>query len=320
MSPLGTLSNLERLDLRNNAISDFTPLNSLSDKTFVRMVGNPGFPTGGDKIRGPWLWAIVPGTRLDTRTDFLARATGGAATEVKVSTNGPVAGKAVGESTWTWHTLGSGGNNINEMTESLGWGTGEEIYDHIVYGAVTIDSPREQQTTMFVGSSDSAKVRLNGELGHQAFVNRGANDFEDFFPVTLNQGQNILLVALDNHGHGSFSGHFGFALDTEFDLFRAGTRFLFDTDATSFEVGDTFTLHLNTENVKNLAGWQADLVFNPDVLEAVEVSAGDFLMSEEEDVETRFSGGTIDNKAGKITGIHALRLDSGSVEKARCAQ
>ncbi|MDE0481420.1 MAG: leucine-rich repeat domain-containing protein [Candidatus Poribacteria bacterium] len=311
VSALSNLSNLERLDLRNNAISDFTSLDGLSDKTFVRMVGNPGFPTGGPKIRGPWLWAIVPGTRLDTRTDFLARATGGAATEVKVSTNGPAAGKAVGESTWTWHSLGSGGNNINEMTESLGWGTGEEIYDHIVYGAVTIDSPREQQLSMFVGSSDSVKVWLNGELVHQAFVNRGANDFEDFFPVTLEQGQNVLLVALDNHGHGSFSGHFGFALDAEYDLFREGTRFLFDTDATSFEVGDMFTLHLNTENVRNLAGWQADLVFNPDVLEAVEVSAGDFLMSEEENAETHFSGGTIDNETGKITGINALRIEGG---------
>ena len=307
VSHLSKLSNLERLDLRNNAISDFTPLDSLSDKTFVRMVGNPGFPTGGPKISGPWLWAIVPGTRLDTRTDFLARATGGAATEVKVSTNGPVAGKVVGESTWTWHSLGSGGNNINEMTESLGWGTGEEIYDHIVYGSVTIDSPREQQLSMFVGSSDSVKVWLNGELVHQAFVNRGANDFEDFFPVTLNQGQNVLLVALDNHGHGSFSGHFGFALDAQYTLFRAGTRFLFDTEATSFEVGDTFTLNLNTENVKNLAGWQADLVFNPDVLAALEVSEGEFLMSEAG--EPRFSEGTIQNDIGKIVGINALRLD-----------
>ena len=311
VSSLSKLSNLERLDLRNNAITDFTPLDSLSDKTFVRMAGNPGFPTGGPKIRGPWLWAIVPGIRLDTRTDFLARATGGAATEVKVSTNGPVAGKSVGKSTWTWHSLGSGGNNINEMTASLRWGTGSEIYDHIVYGAVTIDSPREQQTNMFVGSSDSVKVWLNGESVHQAFVNRGANDFEDFFPVTLNQGQNVLLVALDNHGHGSFSGHFGFALDTEFDLFRAGTRFLFDTDATSFEVGDTFTLDLQTENVRNIAGWQADLVYNPEVLEAVNVLEGDFLMSEQE--ETRFEEGTIDNKSGKITGIQVIRLSGDGI-------
>ena len=309
VTPLSKLNNLERLDLRNNAISDFTPLDSLPDKTSVRLVGNPGFPTGGPKIRGPWLWAIVPGTRLDTRTDFLARATKGAATEIKVSTNGPVAGKAVGDSTWTWHTLGSGGNNINQMTESLGWGTGEEIYDHIVYGSVTLNSPREQQTTMFVGSDDAVRVWLNGELVHQAFIARGVNDFEDFFPVTLNQGQNVLLVAVDNHGHGGFAGHFGFALDAQYTLFRAGTRFLFDTDATSFEIDDTFTLDLKTENVRNLAGWQADLVFNPDVLEAVAVSEGDFLMSEEQ--KPRFNGGTIDNETGKITGINALRFDGG---------
>ena len=309
VSPLSKLSNLERLDLRNNAISDFSPLDSLSDKTSVRMVGNPGFPTGGQKIRGPWLWAIVPGIRLDARTDFLVRATKGAATEIKVATNGAVAGKAVGESTWTWHPLGTGGNNINQMTESLGWGTGEDIYDHIVYGSIILDSPREQQTTMFVGSDDSVKVWLNGELVHQAFSARGADDFEDFFPVTLNQGQNALLVAIDNHGHGGFAGHFGFAPDAQYTVFRAGTRFLFDTDATSFELEDTFTLHLNTENVKSLAGWQADLVFDPDVLEAVEVIEGDFLMSETE--ETRFNGGTIQNSAGKITGINVLRLSGG---------
>lgn len=313
VSSLSKLSNLERLDLRNNAISDFSSLDILSEKTFVRMVGNPGFPTGGRKITGPWLWAIVPGTRLDERTDFLARATKGAATEIKVATNGAVAGKAVGKSTWTWHTLSSvGGNNINEMTRSLGWGTGEEIYDHIVYGSVILDSPQEQDTRMFVGSDDSVKVWLNGELVHKVLSNRGGtNDYEDFFPVTLNQGQNALLVAIDNHGHGGFAGHFGFAPDAQYTVFRAGTRFLFDTDATSFELEDTFTLHLNTENVKSLAGWQADLVFNPDVLEAVEVIEGDFLMSDDE--QTRFNGGTIQNSAGKITGINVLRLSGSGV-------
>ena len=313
VSSLSKLSNLERLDLRNNAISDFSSLGSLSEKTFVRMVGNPGFPTGGRKITGPWLWAIVPGTRLDERTDFLVRATKGAATEIKVATNGAVAGKAVGKSTWTWHTLSSvGGNNINEMTRSLGWGTGEEIYDHIVYGSVILDSPQEQDTRMFVGSDDSVKVWLNGELVHKVLSNRGGtNDYEDFFPVTLNQGQNALLVAIDNHGHGGFAGHFGFAPDAQYTVFRAGTRFLFDTDATSFELEDTFTLHLNTENVKSLAGWQADLVFNPDVLEAVEVIEGDFLMSDDE--QTRFNGGTIQNSAGKITGINVLRLSGSGV-------
>ena len=312
VTSLMNLTNLERLDLRNNAITDFSFISQLSPNTFVRTVGNPGFPTGGRKITGPWLWVIVPGTRLDENTDFLARASRGAATEIKVSTNGAVAGKAVGDSVWTWHHLQTTGNNINIMTESLGWGTGSEIYDHIIYGSVILDSPSEQLTRMFVGSDDSVKVWLNGELVHKVLSNRGGtNNYEDVFPVTLKQGKNALLVAVDNHGHGGFSGHFGFAPDTQYTVFRPGTRFVFETNATSYEVGDTFTLDLKTENVRNLAGWQADLVFNPDVLNAVEVSQGDFLISEE--IKPRFEGGTIQNDIGKIAGINAVRLDGSGV-------
>ena len=307
VSPLAGLTQLERLDLRNNSVSDFSPLMALPDETFVRMEGNPGSLSGGRKITGPWLWAIVPGTRLDNRTDFLARATGGAATEMKVATNGAKEGKAVGESTWTLHTLSAtSGNNINRMTESLGWGTGEEIYDHIVYGSVVLDSPEEQQTTMFVGSDDAVKVWLNGELVHQAFIERGADDYQDFFPVTLKQGKNVLLVALDNRGHGGFSGFFGFAPDAKYTVFQPGINFFFSTDTARYEVGETFTLHLNVENVSDLGGWQADIVFDPAVLRVDKVSEGDFLRADDE--SPFFDAGTINNKTGRITGLKAVRI------------
>ena len=307
VSPLAGLTKLERLDLRNNSVSDFSSLERLPDETFVRMVGNPGFPSGGTKIAGPWLWAIVPGTRLDDKTDFLARATGGAATELKVATNGAKEGKAVGDSVWTLHRLATtGGNNINRMTESLGWGTGEEIYDHIVYGSVVLDAPEEQETTMLVGSSDAVKVWLNGELVHQALINRGAGDYQDFLPVTLKQGPNILLVALDNHGHGSFSGFFGLAPDAKYTVSEPGINFFFSTDTTVYEVGEAFTLHLNVENVSDLGGWQADIIFDPDVLRADQVSEGNFLKDDDE--QPFFDAGTINNKTGRITGLKAVRI------------
>ena len=308
------LTKLERLDLRNNSVSDFSPLDRLPDETFVRMSGNPGFPAGGPKIAGPWLWAIVPGTRLDSNTDFLARATGGAATELKVATNGAKEGKAVGKSVWTLHRLSAtGGNNINRMTDALGWGTGEEIYDHIVYGSVVLDSPEEQETTMLVGSNDAVKVWLNGQLVHQAFIRRGAGDYQDFFPVTLKQGKNVLLVALDNHGHGSFSGFFGFASDAKYTVFNPGINFFFSTEATRFEVGDTFTLHLDVENVTDLGGWQADIVFDPAVLRVDKVSEGDFLKHGDE--PPFFQAGTINNKTGKITGLKTVRLAQDRVSR-----
>ena len=312
VSPLAGLTQLDRLDLRNNSISDFSPLERLPDETFVRMSGNPGFPSGGLKITGPWLWAIVPGTRLDDNTDFLARATGGAATELKVATNGAKEGKAVGDSVWTLHRLAAtGGDNINRMTESLGWGTGEEIYDHIVYGSVVLDAPEEQETTMFVGSDDAVKVWLNGALVHKAFVARGAGDYQDFFSVTLKQGKNVLLVALDNRGHGGFSGFFGFAPDAKYTVFQPGINFFFSTDTERYEVGGTFTLHLNVENVSDLGGWQADIVFDPTVLRADKVSEGDFL--KEGDEQPFFDAGTINNKTGKITGLKGARISQSRI-------
>ena len=314
VSPLAGLTQLERLDLRNNSVSDFSSLDRLPDETFVRMSGNPGFPTGGPKITGPWLWAIVPGTRLNENTDFLARATGGAATELKVATNGAKEGKAVGDSAWTLHRLSTtGGNNINRMTESLGWGTGEEIYDHIVYGSVVLDSPEEQQTTMLVGSDDAVKVWLNGQLVHQALVARGSGDYQDFFPITLKQGKNVLLVALDNHGHGGFSGFFGFAPDAKYTVSEPGINFFFSTDTERYEVGETFTLHLNVENVSDLGGWQADIIFDPDVLSADKVSEGDFLKDDDE--PPFFDAGTINNKTGEITGLKAVRISGNRIAR-----
>ena len=240
ISPLSGLTNLRRLYLEHNSISDFSPLSELSEHTIISKRGNPsipqgtsvhnyhGTPTAGPKITGPWLWVILPGTWLGSR-DFLAEASGGAITEQSVATVGAKEGKSVGNSKWRAHTLSAtSGNNINEMTDALGWGTGWEIYDHIVYGAVSLQSPREQETTMLVGSDDAVKVWLNGELVHEALVDRGANDYQDAFPVTLKRGTNVLLVAIDNNGHGEFSGFFGFEAGTAYTVNPTEKRIVVD--------------------------------------------------------------------------------------------
>ena len=188
---------------------------------------NTIFPEAGPKIEGPWLWVIVPGTLLHKNTDLIANATGGAATEIKIATFGATEGKAVGDSEWEAHTLAStGGDNLNEMTDALGWGFGSEIYGHVVYGSVTLNSPQEQETTMLVGSNDAVKVWLNGERVHYNPITRGAGDFQDAFPVTLKTGVNVLLVAVDNHGHGAFSGFFGFAKDANYTVNPINTKFV----------------------------------------------------------------------------------------------
>ena len=242
VSPLTALSNVTWLDLSRNRITDVSSLTALRNLTWLGLTGNTitdvsslqrfsqttlishaafvnaAFPEVGPKITGPWLWAIVPGYRLDA-TDLLAKATKGAATEVKVATFGATEGKSVGSGVWEAHTLAAtGGDNINQMTDALGWGSGSAIYDHVVYGSVTLNAPREQETTMLVGSDDEVKVWLNGELVHYNPVLRGAGDYQDAFPVRLKSGDNVLLVAVSNSGHGAFSGFFGFAKDAEYTV------------------------------------------------------------------------------------------------------
>ena len=250
VSPLAELSNLKWIDLSQNAaITDVSPLAPLSNLTWMGLAENTGidasqldrfstktsilhsdfvnsaFPEAGPKIVGPWLWAIVPGAGV-SKTDLLEKASKGAATEVKVATFGASDGKPVGKSKWTAHNLAPvGGDNINQMTDALGWGSGSEVYDHVVYGSATLNSPRKQETTMLVGSNDGVKVWLNGEVVHYNPTTRGAGDYQDAFPVTLKQGTNVLLVAVDNRGHGGFSGFFGFAKDTDYTVNPIGKKF-----------------------------------------------------------------------------------------------
>ncbi len=222
LSPLAGLSSLTWLGFHNNGESDVLGLDKIPAHVFVSESGGIEGIQKGAKIVGPWLWVIVPGIKLGS-VDLLANASGGKATEIKVSTYGAAEGKAVGDSKWTFHELSSTGhNNINEMTDALGWGSGTEIYDHVVYGAVTLESPREQSTIMFVGSDDGVKVWLNGELVHYNPVNREAGDYQDSFPVTLKEGTNVLLVAIDNHGHANFSGFFGFEANVEYTVNQPG--------------------------------------------------------------------------------------------------
>ena len=94
------------------------------------------------------------------------------------------------------------------MVNAIGLGNGD-IENHVAYGYIAVDSPREQNTTMYVGSDDAVKVWLNGTVVHNNPIDRGANDYQDVFPVVLEHGTNILLVAVYEFW-GGWSGFFGF--------------------------------------------------------------------------------------------------------------
>ena len=304
ISPLAGLTNLKWLKVARNKISDFSPLDGLRANN-MKLVwhGNPGFPKGGPKIEGPWLWVVLPGTVGETlkNTDFLSEASGGAVTEVEIATHGATAGQSVGNGVWTSHSLPlTGRDNILDMLE-------REIRDGTVYGSVTLHSPREQKTTMYVGGDRGARVWLNGALIYERlhWHHHNTGDYTDFFPVTLKQGRNVLLVAVHTRGNGFF----GFESGAEYTVANSGVSYTFSK--TPIHLGDTFTLNIRAENVTDLAGWQFDIAFDPAALEAIDVSEGDFLKTNSG--TTFFQGGSIDNATGKITGLSAARLSAQGV-------
>ena len=161
---------------------------------------------------------------------------------------------------------------------------------------------------MYVGAEHGLKVWLNGALIRENRARHG-NDYSDFFPVTLEQGRNVLLVAVRTELHWAGSNaFFGFESGTDYTV---GTGIGYGLSKTPIHIGDTFTLDIRADNVSDLAGWQFDIAFDPAVLEAVDVSEGDFLKTD--GGATFFQSGRIDNAAGKITGLIAGRISESGV-------
>ncbi len=314
VSPLAALTNLKWLGLHHNSISDFSPLAGLSGITTISRAFNPGVPTGGPKIEGPWLWVTVPGERLDSNTDLLAEASAGTITERQVATNGVIQGKSVGKNLWTQGKIApSGETNIVDMLDEIGSETNRDNNNRIIYGSIILDSPREQDTNMFFGCGDRLKIWLNGKLIYQSLIWRRAANYHDFFPATLKQGTNVLLVVIDDGQGYGWSGFFGFEEGTEYTVSTVSTkaRVGYALSKPAIHVDDTFTLDLNAEDVTDLAGWQFDIAFDSTILEAAEVTEGNFLKVD--DGTTFFQGGTIDNTIGKITGLSTARISESSV-------
>ena len=306
LSPLARLTNLKWLEISRNNISDLSPLEGLRENIILIWYDNPAFPKGGPKIEGPWLWVALPGTRLSSDTDLLAKASDGGVTETEIATHGAIVGQSVGGSVWTAYNLPPTGrdNLTNMLRNSIYKDSVHPNPGAALYGSVSLYSPREQNTAMYAGGDDGVKVWLNGTLIHERIEHRSSDNYTDFFPVTLQHGRNVLLVAVYTWGNGFF----GFEPGTEYTVTTPSIGYTFSK--TPIYIDDTFTLDISAETVFDMAGWQFDIAFDPAILEAISVSEGNFLKT---GGTTFFQGGSIDNATGKITDLSAARLSTQGV-------
>ena len=92
------------------------------------------------------------------------------------------------------------------------------------------------------------------------------------------------------------------------------TAKLFFSTIDLVNAGDKFALDLMVEDSTDLAGWQLDIAFNPDVLEAMSVTESSFLSKD--GGNTFFHEGEIDNASGEITGIGGVLISRSGVSGA----
>ena len=310
VSPLVELTNLKWLGVYNNEISDISPLDGLRENITLLWHGNLAFPTDAPKIEGQWLWVVLQYGAPSGSRDLLSEASGGDVTEVGVATHGAVEGEPVGDDVWTSRRLPPAEwNNVEQM---LGGRVedGGPIDDtfrrsNILYGTVSLYSPRQQDTTIYVGSHNAFQVWLNGTLIYQSLRYHASFDYTDFLPVTLQEGRNVLLVAV----MANYNSFFGFEPGTEYTVANPGVGYALSK--TPIYIDDTFTLDISAKDVIDLAGWQFDIAFDPAALEAINVSEGNFLKTN--GGTTFFQSGSIDNAAGKIIGLSSARLSAQGV-------
>jgi hypothetical protein len=89
------------------------------------------------------------------------------------------------------------------------------------------------------------------------------------------------------------------------------TQVTFSPAAVEVRLEEQFTVEVRVEDITDLAGWETQLLFNPEVLEVSGVEEGEILKSD--GGNTFWQAGTIDNAQGVISGVSAAVVGTGGV-------
>jgi HEAT repeat protein len=91
-----------------------------------------------------------------------------------------------------WRAVSAGEDSTVNLAQLLG---GE---DRAAYLRTTAVSPRQQEAILELGSDDGIKAWLNGKLVHANNASRGLQPGEDQVKITLQSGENTLLLKVTN--------------------------------------------------------------------------------------------------------------------------
>ena len=368
ITPLAQLTQLTRLSLRENQISDVTPLAGLISLKLLRLLNNPiksqsplhalrdANPdvdldiTIYDYIEGPWLWMIAPGGLLNT--DNLAASSEGMITETQIAQNGVSEGDHFNSLQWTSGRLLPtrvcgiflcSSDNVINVVRQIGLTDSKQLTQYSAYALINLFSPREQKNVLMgVGSDDSIKVWLNGEVVYINDTTRRTTRIQNRFRVDLNAGNNLLLIKVCNHGswkHSLWTTNDDWGMFFKIYLDPADytislpmrdsnsqqpvtsevpevtetpetittettdtTVSLIPSSVASPAVGQQIEFSLKIADGEAVAGYQASVQFDTTALRYVSGANGDFLPAGAFFVETTVKGNLVQLNAVSLAG------------------
>ena len=281
LSPIANLTKIERLYFADNNVSDLTPIKNLTKIRFIGMEGNPVqdlSPLANmEELEG-----------IQLSHNFLI-------TDISV-----LAGKEKLKEVLMW------GPPITDMSPLANLPNIEHID---LCGNKISEIPSLENAPklkkLYLRDNQISDVSILQNLTGLERLNLGNNNLTDITPLA--RMTNLKWLDLSENTITDWTPLNELAKNTKIEP----NGFVFTSDATRIVVEDTFTLNIDARFVRNLNGWNCNINFDFDMLEAIEVVEGDFLSSD--GTATFFLEGEIDNENGLITGFSVLRLDGSTI-------
>jgi len=157
-----------------------------------------------------------------------------------------------------------------------------------------------------IDQSASADLGSVDELGVNQIHNNVEKDIED------NRSNKTITIPAEGNWWGvsppnikKFEGNVNYQnwLNVPPSQFKENINFSTNEDIT---VGEMFILSISVESFQPVAGWEFDLKFNPDILQAISSSEGNFFTVN--DSKTFFQQGAINNELGLVSGLKSAQL------------
>ena len=278
IAPLANLTNLKDVNLGSNAIMDISPLAGLTNLTDLWLGSNAiadiSALAGLTNLTDLWLGSnpIADISALAGLTNLThLYLLGNAVTDISA---------LAGLTNLTNLQLA-----FNSLTDISFLATLTNLTDlQLGYNAIVDISPLANLTNLKELWLENNVISDLSPLVANMGLDRGDKVVVDDNPLS-ETSVNIHIPALEDRG------------------VRVGSTHLFFPQIDEVRAGEIFKLNLHLDGFVLLEGWGLDIAFTPGVLAALQVDEGTYISLDNGCSQSIFEPGTIDNAAGRITGI-----------------